>query len=49
MSFYTAPKGRPLDLHWKTAGGGGHYVQPFEGIINNLERRYQRDHQRIGP
>ena len=33
-------KGEPLDLHWKKAGGGGHYVQPFEGIIKNLERRY---------
>lgn len=34
-------KGEKLDLYWKKAGGGGHYTQAFEGIIKNLERRYQ--------
>ncbi len=30
-----------LKLHRSTAYGGGMYYQPFEGIINNLERRYR--------
>ena len=32
-----------LDLYWKREGrreGDGHMVQAFEGIINNLDRRY---------
>ncbi len=34
-------KGEKLDLHWKRAGGSGHYTQAFEGVVHNLERRYQ--------
>ncbi len=30
-----------LKLHRATDYGGGVYYQPFEGIINNLERRYR--------
>ena len=30
-----------LKLHRTTAYGGGIYYQPFEGIVNNLERRYR--------
>ena len=30
-----------LKLHRDTDYGGGVYYQPFEGIINNLERRYR--------
>ncbi|MBE6994021.1 MAG: excinuclease ABC subunit UvrA [Ruminococcaceae bacterium] len=30
-----------LELHWKRpGGGGGNYFHAFEGIINNLKRRY---------
>jgi excinuclease ABC subunit A len=34
-------KGEKLNLHWKRAGGSGQYVQAFEGILHNLERRYR--------
>ncbi len=30
-----------LKLHRTTSYGGGEYSQPFEGVINNLERRYR--------
>ncbi|MBP1545371.1 MAG: excinuclease ABC subunit UvrA, partial [Oscillospiraceae bacterium] len=30
-----------LKLHRDTSYGGGIYYQPFEGIVNNLERRYK--------
>ena len=30
-----------LKLHRATSYGGGIYYQPFEGIVNNLERRYR--------
>ena len=30
-----------LKLHRDTSYGGGIYYQPFEGIVNNLERRYR--------
>ncbi|MGN0642000.1 MAG: excinuclease ABC subunit UvrA [Huintestinicola sp.] len=30
-----------LKLHRATEYGGGVYYQPFEGIVNNLERRYK--------
>ena len=30
-----------LELHRATDYGGGVYYQPFEGIVNNLERRYR--------
>ena len=30
-----------LKLHRTTSYGGGIYYQPFEGVVNNLERRYR--------
>ncbi|MCM1523633.1 MAG: excinuclease ABC subunit UvrA [Ruminococcus sp.] len=32
---------KKLKLHRTTAYGGGDYYQPFEGVVNNLERRYR--------
>ncbi len=32
---------KKLELHRNTDFGGGTYYAPFEGIINNLERRYK--------
>ncbi|MCI8538133.1 MAG: excinuclease ABC subunit UvrA [Oscillospiraceae bacterium] len=34
-------KGKKLTLHYDQARGQGTLYQPFEGIINNLERRYR--------
>jgi len=35
-------KGEKLELHWQRNGGGaGHYFQAFEGVVNNLQRRYR--------
>jgi len=34
-------KGEKLTLHYDTARGTGTFSQPFEGVINNLERRYR--------
>ena len=34
--------GEKLELHWEhKGGGGGTYFQAFEGVINNLKRRYR--------
>ena len=33
--------GEPLRLTYERAGGKGTLQQPFEGIVNNLERRYR--------
>ena len=33
--------GEKLVMHRKSEWGGGKYVAPFEGIINNLNRRYK--------
>lgn len=34
-------KGEKIKLHRSTAYGSGDYNAPFEGVINNLERRYK--------
>ncbi|MDD4716319.1 MAG: excinuclease ABC subunit UvrA, partial [Oscillospiraceae bacterium] len=34
-------KGEKLKLHYDQARGQGTLLQPFEGIVNNLERRYR--------
>ena len=34
-------KGEKLKLHYEQARGTGTLSQPFEGIVNNLERRYR--------
>lgn len=34
-------KGEKIKLHRATAYGSGDYNAPFEGVINNLERRYK--------
>lgn len=34
-------KGEKLELHYEKPRGKGVLLQPFEGICNNLERRYQ--------
>ena len=34
-------KGEKLELHYERRGGKGTLAQPFEGVINNLERRYR--------
>ena len=34
-------KGEPLHLHYETAEGFGVIKREFEGIVNNLERRYK--------
>ena len=34
-------KGEKLELHYDQPRGKGVLYQPFEGIVNNLERRYQ--------
>lgn len=34
-------KGEKLDLHYDSGRGRGTLSQPFEGIVNNLERRYK--------
>ena len=34
-------KGEPLELHYERGSGYGTLRQPFEGIVNNLERRYR--------
>lgn len=33
--------GEPLELHYDRGNGFGTLRQPFEGIVNNLERRYR--------
>jgi len=33
--------GEPLELHYERGSGYGTLRQPFEGIVNNLERRYR--------
>ena len=33
--------GEPLELQYETAGGTGTLRQPFEGLVNSLERRYR--------
>ncbi len=33
--------GEPLELRYERGGGFGTLRQPFEGIVNNLERRYK--------
>jgi len=33
--------GEKLDLHYDQARGKGMLTQPFEGIVNNIERRYK--------
>lgn len=33
--------GEPLELHYDRGNGYGTLRQPFEGIVNNLERRYR--------
>ncbi|MGM9614717.1 MAG: excinuclease ABC subunit UvrA [Oscillospiraceae bacterium] len=33
--------GEPLELHYERGSGFGTLRQPFEGIVNNLERRYK--------
>ena len=30
-----------LRIHWSRDNGGGTFMQPFEGLVNNLERRYR--------
>ena len=34
-------KKEKLLLHWQRSGGGGQYEHAFEGLVNNLERRYK--------
>lgn len=36
--------GEKLRVHWQRENGGGDFDQPFEGIINNLQRRYRETH-----
>lgn len=38
--FLYGTDGEKLELHRITAFGGGKYLSPFEGIVNNMERRY---------
>ena len=33
--------GEPLELQYETARGTGTLLQPFEGLVNSLERRYR--------
>lgn len=40
MIFY-GTRGEKLELHYDQPRGRGTLYQPFEGIANNLERRYQ--------
>lgn len=40
-SSCTAPAARPLELQYETARGTGTLRQPFEGLVNSLERRYR--------
>lgn len=39
--FLYGTKGKPLTLKSPKTLGGGAYSSPFEGVINNLERRYK--------
>lgn len=39
--FLYGTAGERLTLHRATEYGGGTYFAPFEGIVNNLERRYR--------
>lgn len=39
--FLYGTKGKPLTLKRPKKLGGGAYSSPFEGVINNLERRYK--------
>lgn len=39
--FLYGTKGKPLTLKRPKILGGGAYSSPFEGVINNLERRYK--------
>lgn len=39
--FLYGTKGKPLTLKRPKTLGGGAYSSPFEGVINNLERRYK--------
>ena len=34
-------KGEPLQLHYERANGSGTLSRPFEGVKNNIERRYR--------
>lgn len=40
-AFLYGTNGEKLELHRSKSLGGGTYIAPFEGVINNLERRYQ--------
>ena len=37
-------KGEPLQLHYEKSEGFGVIKREFEGIVNNLERRYRETH-----
>lgn len=39
--FLYGTKGKPLKLKRPKTLGGGAYSSPFEGVVNNLERRYK--------
>ena len=39
--FLYGTGGEKLELHRTTEFGGGTYFSPFEGIVNNMERRYR--------
>lgn len=39
--FLYGTKGKPLTLKRPKTLGGGAYSSPFEGVVNNLERRYK--------
>lgn len=39
--FLYGTGGKPLKLHRPQSLGGGNYNAPFEGVVNNLERRYK--------
>ncbi|MDE5565034.1 MAG: excinuclease ABC subunit UvrA, partial [Oscillospiraceae bacterium] len=39
--FLYGTNGEKLELHRSRDLGGGTYFAPFEGVVNNLERRYQ--------
>lgn len=39
--FLYGTGGTPLTLHRPKTLGGGTYQSPFEGVVNNLERRYR--------
>ncbi len=39
--FLYGTNGKPLQLERPKSLGGGSYSYPFEGVINNLERRYK--------